>query len=255
MAAHGRPDKKTAGAEHRRRKMNSIIYFINGHQEIIPFIIFFAIIIAWTVSFFYLQKKRTESLRKAAEEHGLSFSAECEPEFEEEVMKSGIDLFLYGHSREIRNIIHNMNMPYAEMNIFDYSYTTGSGKNRTVHNYTCALAKYDAKTEFPHFSLVPENFFNRLADRLFEHRDINFENYPVFSKKYLLRGNDEEAVRRLFSPSVLSSMEIKNNLSIFASGRYVLYCSSAVFIKADKIEAFAAEARENIQLLYSYLPR
>jgi len=233
--------------------MDSVMEFIKNNREILPFILFAVIFISALLIHYYSRRLRSAALLKAAEELGLSFSVEGEAEFAE-AMKSRIELFFIGSSRTIRNVIHNISMPYAVMNIFDYSYTTGSGKNRSVHNFTCALAKYDAKTEFPQFSLVPENFFNRLTDKLFMHSDINFDNYPEFSKKYLLRGNNEEEVRRLFSSAVLSSLEMKNDLRIFASGRYILYYSSG-FVKADKIEEFINGARDTVQLLYSYLPR
>jgi len=229
--------------------MESVMEFIKNNREILPFILFAVIFISALLIHYYSSRRRSAALQKTAEELGLSFSAEGESEFAE-VMKSRIELFFIGSSRIISNVIHNISMPYAVMNVFDYSYTTGSGKSRSVHTFTCALAKYDAKTEFPQFSLVPENFFNRLTDKLFMHSDINFDNYPEFSKKYLLRGNNEEAVRRLFSSAVISSLEIKDNLRIFASGRYVLYYSSG-FIKADKIEAFISDARNTIQLFYS----
>jgi hypothetical protein len=53
----------------------------------------------------------------------------------------------------------------------------------------------------PEFELRSENMFHKIG-KAFGCQDINFESHPEFSKRYLLRGADEEAVRTFFTPEM-----------------------------------------------------
>ena len=63
--------------------------------------------------------------------------------------------------------------------------------------------------------------------------DINFESHPAFSNSYLLRGDDEAEIRKLFHKGVLEFFEKQRQLSIYlalhrSAGRRPS-CSSLVF--------------------------
>ncbi|MCP4455254.1 MAG: hypothetical protein GY809_27660 [Planctomycetes bacterium] len=62
------------------------------------------------------------------------------------------------------------------------------------------------ETSLPVFQLYREGLFQKIADK-FSKKDIDFEGYPIFSDKYVLKGGDEQAVRALFSPEVLLHFE------------------------------------------------
>jgi hypothetical protein len=82
---------------------------------------------------------------------------------------------------------------------FEYTYVTGGGNSNQRHHLTVFL--WDApEAALPRFSLGPEGFFHRLAQR-FGMQDFDFEEDPEFSRAYQLQGDDERAVRALFTPA------------------------------------------------------
>jgi len=84
--------------------------------------------------------------------------------------------------------------------VFDYTYR--AGKSTTTQTLAC----FTLDRPLPPFLLKPEGLFDRIGDA-FVHNDIDFDSNPVFSERYALKSPDEPATRRLFTPSLLSSME------------------------------------------------
>ena len=80
---------------------------------------------------------------------------------------------------------------------FEYTYVTGGGNSNHQHRLTVLL--WDVpEAALPRFSLVPEGFFRRLAQR-FGVQDFDFDEDAEFSRAYQLQGDDERAVRALFT--------------------------------------------------------
>jgi hypothetical protein len=85
----------------------------------------------------------------------------------------------------------------------------------------------------PTFSLRPETIWHKIGG-WFGHQDIDFESHPGFSRLYLLRGRDEEAIRRLFTAEVLAFYEGQSGLSTEGAGnRLVVYRHAKRIAPAD----------------------
>jgi hypothetical protein len=82
---------------------------------------------------------------------------------------------------------------------FEYTYMTGGGNNNRRHRLT-ALLWDGIDASLPRFSLVPEGFLHRLAQH-FGMQDFDFDEDGEFSRAYQLQGDDERAVRALFTPA------------------------------------------------------
>ena len=122
-------------------------------------------------------------------------------------------LFNHGHSKQVKNFM------YGEANgvkaaMFDYIYVTGSGKNRATHFQTVTYLE-PANLRTPYFSLRPEGFFTKIMSA-FGYQDIDFGQRPEFSNKYLLRGQDEMAIRQAFNDQLLSFFETYQGTSVDA---------------------------------------
>jgi len=166
------------------------------------------------IVFFYNRKKereRTEAMRAVANFLQWNFT-----EIAPWNMIANLDyftLFNQGHSKQIKNFM------YGEANgvkaaMFDYIYVTGSGKNRTTHFQTVTYLE-SANLRSPYFSLRPEGFFTKLMTA-FGYQDIDFGQRPEFSKEYLLRGQDELAIRQAFNDQLLSFFETYQGTSVDA---------------------------------------
>jgi hypothetical protein len=158
-------------------------------------------------------KERTQGLQSAATLLGWQFvpatAMNWIPNFDK------FTLFSQGHSKTI------MNAMYGETDglktaLFDYEYVIGSGKNRTIYRQS-VLYFESGDLSLPFFSLRQENALYRLIS-VFGYQDIDFGNRPEFSKRYLLRGPDEQAVRNTFNDAALGFYEMNPGTSTDGGG-------------------------------------
>ncbi|MBD0372485.1 MAG: hypothetical protein ICV60_16700 [Pyrinomonadaceae bacterium] len=183
----------------------------------IIFILFFIVIIGFIVAvFIYTSKKekeRTLAMQQVAQQMRWAFLPTAELSMIPHA--SYFNLFNQGHSKSIKNMI------YGEINgvkaaIFDYRYTVGHGKNS--HTYNQSVLYFETpKLQLPMFTLSPENFMHKFISAL-GYQDIDFGNRPEFSKKYLLRGPDEQAIRRTFQDHILAFYEANQGLHTEGGG-------------------------------------
>ena len=127
----------------------------------------------------------------------------------------------------------------VSMAIFDYQFTTGGGKNQQTHRQTVISFKSEHLL-IPDFEVRPENVFHKIG-QAFGYGDIDFDSHPVFSKKFLLRGPDEPAIRELFTDEKLTFFE--NYLGICAEGGadQLLFYRARKIVKPDMINEFMTE--------------
>ena len=203
---------------------------------LVPAVILIAISLAVAISLFNsrLEKKRTDAMEQAAREMGLTsfYPRDDGGTFS---LVSQFHLFSQGHAKKITSVMHG-EVSDMEVRIFDYTYTTGSGKNAQTSRQTVICFR-SPKLDLPSFSLRPENFFDKIGS-LFGYRDIDFDTHPVFSKHYLLRGSDEEAIREAFDEDVLVFYEEHDGLCTEGSGPTLIFYRAAQRAKPENIRAF-----------------
>ena len=164
------------------------------------------------------EKKRTESLRKLADELNFEFFPKGKPQLTAALAQ--FQLFNIGRARQMWNLLSG----YAgglELNIFDYRYTTGSGKSQRTWKKTVFAARC-RDMDLPQFNMRPETVWNKIGAWL-GFKDIDFDSHPIFSRLYYLKGADEGAIRALFSPEILEYFEGHHGLNVEAMGDVVLY--------------------------------
>lgn len=77
---------------------------------------------------------------------------------------------------------------------------------------------------------------------MFGYQDIDFDSHQEFSTQYLLRGKDEDAIRRLFNSEVLGLLGAQPGWSVQATGGQLLVYRSHKTSQPAEIPSFAAEA-------------
>ncbi len=210
--------------------------------DIIPFLIIGGVILAIVGGLIFnsiYEKKRTEKISQIAEKMGLSFIAQHDPAMHTEL--SSFSLFQSGRGRKMKNMVHG-DTDDLRIAIFDYQYTTGSGKHKHTHHQT-VIAFMGPSLALPQFELKPENLFHKIGGML-GMKDINFDTHPKFSKMFYLRGSDEEAIRRVFRPEVLSLFEQRPGLYVQAAGEKVVYFRAGKRVSAEEYRQLLAEAFE-----------
>ena len=188
-------------------------------------------------------KKRTEAMRAIAESLEMEFVAEkCDPST---LGIDGIDLFDQGRSRKVLNLIRGT---FEDTNafIFDYHYVTGGGKNSAKYLQTVIAFKIRSKYGFklPQFTCKPERFYHRFAD-VFGFKDIDFEQYPVFSKAYRLNGDRGDSVRNIFNETVIRKLEAesKQRWNVDGSGEWLVIHKNDRIIKPDDCPKFLIDSK------------
>lgn len=154
-----------------------------------------AVIGAVAAGSIYLSRKRREAFEQYCLVRGYRF--ERERPAAETAMAEMFGIFRQGHNRRWGATITGTvgGRPFTA---FEYQYVTGGGKNSSHHRLVVLLYE-SPQTSLPRFSLVPEGFFQRVAQQ-FGVKDFDFVEDPQFSRAYELQGDDEAAVRALFTP-------------------------------------------------------
>ena len=204
---------------------------------------FIAAVVGLIIFFVIMEKKRRQALEVLAGQLGFTFSLKDNQDLMAQL--SFFDLFSKGHSRRIKNIMEGA-IEDNYIIIFDYRYVTGGGKNSHTYNQTVILFLSD-RLDLPKFALRPENIFHKIG-KVFGYKDINFDHYPQFSKKYLLRGEDEQLVREMFNEDVIRHFESNLNLCLEAGGNQLIFYRSSKRVKPQLLRTFLDEAFKAYQL-------
>lgn len=150
----------------------------------------------------------------------------------------GFRLFRYGRRKSIRNILYHQDpMLEFKLYIFDYRYVVGSGNNRRVFNQTVFFIQ-SKKLGLPEFWMKPENFFHKIGEFLKLSQDIDFVDYPQFSKQYRLKGEDEDYIRASMNDQVLHFFTINKNWSLEGVNYYMAFYKKNRIIAPAMIKDF-----------------
>jgi len=196
---------------------------------VIIFIVFIFIAI-WAVR---REKKRTEALQAIAAHLGFEFSND--DDVRPDARYQHLKLFDRGRNKEINNVM-TAAKGERSMSLFDYSFVTGSGKQRSTH-YQSVLLLEDVNLDLPEFTLQPETMFHRLG-KVFIGEDIDFDEHPQFSKKYFLKSDSEPAVRAMFAGDLARFFEANPGWTVESDQGILLVYRYGKRPKAADYEAF-----------------
>jgi hypothetical protein len=199
------------------------------------------------------QKQRTKKFKQVAEEMGFIFHPKirdhkADKSFDLRMAVSAFDRFYEGHSPKIRNMLHSVS-EQLEVGIFDYQCTIGQGQGSRTDRQ--ALIYFSSPgLDLPLFSLRPQGLFDKVGT-VFGSQDINFESDQTgaeFSKKYLLRGKDEQKVRELFTPEVLDFFAGQDGVSTEGRRSRLIFYRDGERLKPEDTPAFLEEGLEVFRL-------
>jgi len=186
--------------------------------------------------FWFIEKKRSKQLALISERLKLNFSHKDNSALFKRMNK--LHLFSVGRSKKIKNLMEG-EANNAELAVFDYQYTTGGGQHSHTSRQT-VFCIWSPKLYLPKFSMRPEGIFHKIGSA-FGYQDIDFDSHPEFSKKYLLKGDNEESIRQLFNNKLLNDIESQKNICIEGEGNQLVFYSYKKRIKPDDIENFMDE--------------
>jgi hypothetical protein len=154
-------------------------------------------------------------------------------------------LFSQGHSKNLANVLYG-EIDGGRAAVFDYTYVTGHGKHRHTHYQTVAYFQ-PGELNLPFFSLRPEGVLHKVFGA-FGYQDIDFAQRPEFSKQYLLRGQDEQGIRRVFSNRLLSFYETNTRFSTDGGVNQLFIYQENVTVTPENVQQFVQWARGLVNL-------
>jgi MFS superfamily sulfate permease-like transporter len=134
--------------------------------------------------------------------------------------------------------------------IADVNYNEGQAFNAETFNITLMVIKLNRK--IPVFTLDKEGVLEKIFDRVMAftgYKDIDFEMYPDFSKKFLLMGNNESEVRSFFTDEVIRFFENKQIFHLESNGESLLIFDKIKLARTDETITFIDYGRELAKLL------
>lgn len=150
------------------------------------------------------EKKRRETLSAFVSANGFEFAQEAESP--QAIGLPEIELFSRGGDRQLTDVMVG-EIEGSAVRILEYSYTEGSSGDSeggsSTHQQTVVAVSVGGAA-LPNFTLAREQFFHKIG-QAFGYQDIDFDDFPEFSKKYLLRGEDEASIRSLFTQRLIEA--------------------------------------------------
>jgi hypothetical protein len=212
-------------------------------------ILILAVIALLLISPFVLRfrkdKKRTDGMRLAAEALGLTFAPKgVKADFND---LASFQLFTQSRAAKFVNVMRGVTDD-LKIAVFDYSYSVGSEES-LEDTWQTVVSFRSTELDVPAFCLRPKNLLHKLAS-LFGYQVINFDTHPRFSDLYLLRGRDENAVRKLFGDDALSYLERGTSYMIEGSGTQLLFYRATSKVEPEQVRFFVQEVFEIAGLLW-----
>lgn len=147
----------------------------------------------------------------------------------------------------LRGSFEDLNVSWE---IADVTFNEGQAFTAETFNTTVIVLKLNKK--IPVFTMEKEGVLEKLFDRVMAftgYKDIDFEMYPDFSKKFLLMGNNESEIRSFFTDEILRFFENHQIYHLESNGEAIIIFDKIKLARTDETIAFIDYARELATLL------
>jgi len=205
---------------------------------IIFFGVFFVVIARWHAQ---IKRKRRGDMQQMALHLGLSF-APSNPRLLHSLNQ--FHLFSTGHTRSLCNVLSGV-IKEVDVNIFDFTYTLSSGNNNNTFQRSVIVFE-DDNLHLPSFALMPQ-IHAGLFSAILNGQDFDFGEDPNFSRKFILRGPSEQAVRNLFQHPLRAAFLKSPTVGLHVEG-----FESVVVLFVDrhvKVPSYHSLVNEGLRLL------
>jgi hypothetical protein len=192
-------------------------------------------------------RKRLQDMAASAQKFGFSFTPWEGPS---STPKYPTELFQKYPRGSLKNVLSGQ---YASMpvQVFDYSYSSGSAQNSTTTSQTVAV--YTQPADLPYFALGPGGLAGKIIDAL-EHQNVPLNSSSSFSRHYAVRGPDPERIRSLFNSRLLSFVEALDHSKqwhIEGAGKTLVVYRWNRRVKPSDLENFLQETSSIAQQFFT----
>ena len=161
------------------------------------------------------------------------------------------------HFFEIRPIERKYNCLKGNFDSLDVSWeiadiTFNEGGAFTAETFNTTLMVLQLNKKIPIFTMEKEGVLEKIFDRVMTYtgyKDIDFEMYPDFSKKFLIMGNKESEIRSFFTDDVIRFFENHQIYHLESNGEALVIFNKIKLARTDETIAFIEYAKELASLL------
>lgn len=135
--------------------------------------------------------------------------------------------------------------------VADVTFNEGNAFTAETFNTTLMILKLNKK--LPIFTMEKEGVLEKIIDRVMAftgYKDINFEMYPDFSKKFLLMGPDEDEIRSFFTDEIIQFFENHQIYHIESNGESMVIFDKIKLARTDETISFIDYGKELASLLH-----
>jgi hypothetical protein len=204
---------------------------------------------AFTAGWFYLghlEKRRRERVIALAKELGLELNWQLPDE--DQTRFRPFEISSKGRNQRTAMTLVADN-GQTRISLFDYSFVTGSGKHQTTNNLTVAMCR-DARLQSPALKVEPASFLSRMGT-LVGYQDIDISEDPEFSKAFLVRGEEEEAIRRFLTADRRATIMQQPKQHVAILGDTMILVRRHKKLDEQQVKPFLAEALQMVNVMIS----
>ena len=133
------------------------------------------------------------------------------------------------------------------MLLFDLNYSEGAFIAKEDIKATFLYIKIDRT--LPSFLLDKENFYSNLYSWIGEKKDIDFKEFPDFSRNFHLSGKNPKEIQKLFSKKLVFFFESHNIYHLECNGSGLLIKGKDRLLSIQEIKRMLAYGNDLVQLL------
>ena len=167
-----------------------------------------------------------------AEKLGFSYLAGGDAEFLQEAFHA-LELFHWGDVRVIGNVLRGSSEG-LKFYVMDYFYR-GYGDFSKAFGSTISVIQ--CSEPLPEFTLEPETLIHKIAS-CFGFQDVDIAGYPDFSRRYLLRGPDPQAITTFFEGRVALGLGKETGWTVSCIEDWLVLCRIGEIASPEDIEAW-----------------
>ena len=150
-------------------------------------------------------------------------------------------------SNTLKGRFEEINMSWE---ISDVTFNEGDAFSAETFNTTLMVLKINKP--IPVFAMEKEGLFEKIFDRVMAFtgfKDIDFEMYPDFSKRFLITGKDEAEIRSFFTDELIRFFENRQIYHIESNGEALILFDKIKLARTDETIALIDYTKELARLL------
>ncbi|EDP72834.1 possible sulfate transporter [Flavobacteriales bacterium ALC-1] len=147
----------------------------------------------------------------------------------------------------LKGTFKDLDVPWE---IADVTFSEGAAFTAETFNTTLMVLKLPKK--IPVFTMEKEGVLDKIVDRVRSYtgyKDVDFEMYPEFSKKFLILGNNESEIKSFFTDEIIRFFESHQIYHLESNGEALVIFDKIKLARTDETIAFIDYGKELATIL------